>query len=31
LEGLMRSMPEMVARKERAEKAENYVVNGDKR
>jgi hypothetical protein len=24
-------MPEMVARKERAAKAENYVVSGDKR
>jgi len=31
LEGLMKTMPETVARKERAERAEAYVVKGDKR
>ena len=31
LEGLMRTMPETVARKERAEKAEAHVNRGEKR
>ncbi|KAF8866137.1 hypothetical protein BDZ45DRAFT_720289 [Acephala macrosclerotiorum] len=31
LEGLMRTLPETLARKERAERAEEYVVNGDRR
>lgn len=31
LEGLMRTMPETVARKERAERAEAYVGRGDRR
>jgi kinetochor protein Mis14/NSL1 len=31
LESLMRTMPETVARKERAAKAETYVLNGDRR
>lgn len=31
LEGLMRTLPETLARKERAERAEEYVVKGDRR
>lgn len=31
LEGLMRTLPETVARKERAERAEEYVVKDDRR
>ncbi len=31
LEGLMRTLPETVARKEKAERAEEYVIKGNKR